>query len=141
MNIKMKAKIFSVIITFILLCAASVVLSGSNVETKMSKGDVAKIKKMMAKELCSDVKNRLYAINNSYCFWVREGKCSDNRYSYCLYGPKAKLLCYQRDSIIGVDKNCNQETEKMFATIIRNLQKENLGLERSIKVKMVYSLK
>lgn len=137
----MKAKIFFLMITFILLSIASVVLSGSNVEMKMSKSDVVKIKKMMAKELCADKINRLYTIDNSYCLWIREGKCSDNSYSYSLYGPKAKLLCYQRDSIIGVDKNCNQETEKMFATIIRNLRKENLGLERNIKVKMVHSLK
>ena len=34
-----------------------------------------------------------------------------------------------------------KETEKMFTTIIGNLQKENLGLESSIKVKKVYSLK
>lgn len=137
----MKTKMFFMMFTFILLCFATVMLSGNVVEKKMSKSDFAKIKKMMAKELCADKINRLYAINNSYCFWIREGKCSDNSYSYSLYGPKAKLLCYQRDSIIGVDKNCNEETEKMFATIIRNLQKENLGLERSIKVKMVYALK
>ena len=137
----MKAKIFFMMITFIVLGFTSVLLSGNVVEKKMSKSDVAKIKKMMAKELCADKINRLYAINNSYCFWIREGKCGDNSYSYNLYGPKAKLLCYQRDSIIGVDKNCNQETEKMFATIIRNLRKENLGLDRSCKVKMVYSLR
>jgi len=137
----MKTKMFFMMFTFILLCGASVMLSGNVVEKKMSKSDFAKIKKMMAKELCADKINRLYAINNSYCFWIREGKCSDNSYSYSLYGPKAKLLCYQRDSIIGVDKNCNKETEKMFATIIRNLQKENLGLERSIKVKILYSVK
>lgn len=137
----MKVKKYFMMITFFLLSVTSVMLSGNTVEKRVSKSDVEKIKKMMAKELCADKINRLYTINNSYCLWIREGKCSDNSYSYSLYGPKAKLLCYQRDSIIGVDKNCNQETEKMFATIIRNLRKENLGLERNIKVKMVHSLK
>lgn len=137
----MKVKKYFMMITFFLLSVTSVMLSGNTVEKRVSKSDVEKIKKMMAKELCADKINRLYTINNSYCLWIREGKCSDNSYSYSLYGPKAKLLCYQRDSIMGVDKNCNQETEKMFATMIRNLRKENLGLELSIKVKMVHSLK
>ena len=137
----MKVKKYFMMITFFLLSITSVMLSGNTVEKRVSKSDVEKIKKMMSKELCADKINRLYAINNSYCLWIREGKCSDNSYSYSLYGPKTKLLCYQRDSIMGVDKNCNKETEKMFATIIRNLQKENLGLEQSIKVKILHSLK
>jgi hypothetical protein len=137
----MKAKKILMTITFILLCITSIIFSQYNVENIVSKSDVAKIKKIMTRELCSDLKNCLYVINDSYCFWIREGKCSDNSYSYSLYGPKVKLLCYQRETIAGIDKKCNKESEKMFTTIIDNLQKENLGLESSIKVKMVYSLK
>ena len=103
----MKVRKYFMMITFFLLSVTSVMLSGNTVEKRVSKSDVEKIKKMMAKELCADKINRLYAINNSYCLWIREGKCSYNSYSYSLYGPKTKLLCYQRDSIMGVDKDCN----------------------------------
>lgn len=137
----MKIKKQLAAITFVLLSVVSVTLAQDSYARKISRSDIEKIKQIMNQERCFDIKSKLYVINDSYCFWIREGTCSDNSYSYNLYGPKAKLLCYQRETIAGTDKKCNKETDKLFATIIGNLEKGNLGLGADNKVRMVYELK
>lgn len=124
----MKTKTLLAAIVFLLLSFTSVTFTQDSYVRKIDRSDIEKIKKIMNQEKCFDIKSKLYVINDSYCFWIREGKCSDNSYSYNLYGPKAKLLCYQRETITGTDKKCDKQTDRLFATIIGNLEKHNFGL-------------
>jgi len=137
----MKTKIILTVITLLLLSITSVTLAQDSFDWRIDKSDIEKIKKIMNQEKCFDIKSKLYVIDDFYCFWIREGKCSDNSYSYNLYGPKAKLLCYQRETIAGTDKKCDKQTDQLFATIIGNLEKDNLGLGANSNVRMVYELK
>ena len=93
----------------------------------------------MKSELCSEIENKLYIIDGSYALWVRRGNCSDNSYGYTLFGKNAAILCYQRETIAGTDKKCGKENEQFFNTIIENLDEDNLGLDKKIKVVLKYS--
>ncbi|MFA7421391.1 MAG: hypothetical protein WCZ90_17040 [Melioribacteraceae bacterium] len=137
----MKTKMLLAAITFLLLSVTSVTLAQDSYARKIDRNDIEKIKKIMNQEKCFDIKSKLYVINDSYCFWIREGNCSDNSYTYNLYGPKAKLLCYQRETIAGTDKKCDKQTDQLFVTIIANLEKDKLGLGANSNVRMVYELK
>jgi hypothetical protein len=134
-------KYILLLVFIILFFRHDLLLSQQNGIGKLGKKDIVKIKSMMRKELCSDFLNRLYIINNDYALWIRKGDCYDNRYSYTLFGKGVKILCYQRETITGVDKKCNSAHESFFSTMIDNMDKVNLGLNKQMKVSMIYSLK
>jgi hypothetical protein len=79
---------------------------------------------------CSDIKNKLYLIDNTSVLWDRAGNCPDNSYSQTLYGKQiSQVLCRRFDSIAGPQTIYNDQGYKdLFDTMIANLDKPDLGL-------------
>jgi hypothetical protein len=91
--------------------------------------DIRPFVEMAQTASCSDVKNRLYVIDDQFVFWTSVGNCSDAGYAHILYGatPQEKL-CSSADSIAGPQTSCQPELDAMFQTILDNLEQPNLGL-------------
>ncbi len=95
--------------------------------------------KIAQEEPCSDVRNRLYLIDNKQVFWDRAGNCADNSYARRLFGasPEA-VLCQVSDGIAGPKTFCSDEASRaMFETIQKNLDKPDLGLGAGHKVEPI----
>lgn len=97
---------------------------------------IAGFKKLANDTKCADQKNSFYAIDGTFVFWIREGNCPDNSYSYTLFGSNAtEALCTISDSIAGPRRSCaDKNSEQMFETIIDNVNRNDLGLGDSHKV-------
>ncbi|MHB8882321.1 MAG: hypothetical protein ACYC69_12540 [Thermodesulfovibrionales bacterium] len=81
-------------------------------------------------EQCSDIRNKLYLIDNSSVFWDRAGNCPDNSFSQTLYGHTVdQVLCSHFDSIAGPRTIYYDETHKdLCDTLFANPGKPDLGL-------------
>jgi hypothetical protein len=91
--------------------------------------DIRPFVEMAQAASCSDVKNRLYVIDNQFVFWTSVGNCSDAAYAHILYGSTPeKKLCSATDSIAGPQTSCLPEFDVMFQTILDNLDQPDLGL-------------
>lgn len=82
---------------------------------------------------CSDIRNRLFLIDNELVLSDRCGNCADAGYIVILFGSTVDtVLCEWHDSIAGPVKEChNKGYSAMFDTIIDNLDKSDLGLGSS----------
>lgn len=91
--------------------------------------DVRPFVEMAQNASCSDVKNRLYIIDNRLVFWTSVGSCDDAGYAHILYGatPQEKL-CFLVDSFVGPQTSCQPELDVLFQTILDNLDQPDLGL-------------
>lgn len=92
--------------------------------------------KMARGAACADRTNRLYVIDGKQVFWQVAGNCADASYSNHLYGliPQ-QLQCTNGDSIAGPRTTCQDESQRaLFDTILRNLDKPDLGLGGAHKV-------
>lgn len=88
---------------------------------------------------CTDYRNRLYLIDNKYVFWDRAGNCADASHAQSLMGetPQA-VLCTAGDSIAGPRTSCQDESVRpLFDTILKNLDKADLGLAGNHKVEPI----
>lgn len=95
--------------------------------------------KLAQKTQCAEAHNRLYVIDNKYVFHAVAGNCADASYSNTLYGSATdKPLCTQFDSIAGPQSKCTDEdAKKLFDVIVKDVDAENLGLDKSHEVKKV----
>ncbi len=95
-----------------------------------SKLDTTEFVVMARAASCNDLRNRLLVIDEKQVLWDRAGKCSDNSYAQVLFGNSSKTaLCSVSDSIAGPRTVCNDDKFKdQFATIVKNLDKADLGL-------------
>ncbi|HEY1149523.1 MAG TPA: hypothetical protein VGF27_13170 [Pseudoduganella sp.] len=88
---------------------------------------------------CSDIRNRLFIIDDKQVFWDKQGNCPDNGYSRTLYGrTAADVQCVSNDSIAGPQTSCsNTAMRPLFDTMLQNLDKADLGLGGAHKVEQV----
>lgn len=90
-------------------------------------------------EPCSDLRNKLYVIDNSMVLSDRAGSCPDNGSAQVLYGSSVDtVLCYAADSIAGPVASCKDESQRaLFDTMRNNLERDDLGLGAAHTVKPV----
>jgi hypothetical protein len=94
----------------------------------------------MAREgICIDIRNRLFIIDGTQVLWDHAGNCADASYEQVLYGARpATVLCSHGDSIAGPRTTCPDEKSRtLFETIVKNLDKADLGLGGAHKVERV----
>ncbi len=95
--------------------------------------------KMAQDASCASTRNNLFLVDSKYVLWDRAGNCADNTHGQVLMGatPQA-VLCSAGDSIAGPRSSCTGETERaLFDTMLKNLDKPDLGLGAGHKVEPV----
>jgi hypothetical protein len=85
---------------------------------------------------CSDVRNRLFVIDDVLVLSDRVGSCPDASYSDVLFGRTVDdVLCVNHDSIAGPVKDCaNPGYEALFDIMTTHLDEPDLGLGPSHRV-------
>ena len=85
---------------------------------------------------CADIRNRVFAIDNTLVLLDRAGSCPDASYSQVLYGASVSdVLCRRNDSIAGPQMTCpNPSYSGMFDTMVTHLTDPDLGLGPTYKV-------
>jgi len=80
--------------------------------------------------MCSDIRNRLFVIDQVLVLADHVGSCSDAAYSEVLFGNAVDdVLCVNEDTIGGPVKSCTDPSyEELFDTIITHLDEPDLGL-------------
>jgi len=88
---------------------------------------------------CSDIRNRLFIIDDKQVFWDKQGNCPDNGYARTLYGRSpTDVQCTSNDSIAGPQTSCsNTAMRPLFDAILNNLDQADLGLGKEHKVEQV----
>jgi hypothetical protein len=88
---------------------------------------------------CTDIRNRLFVIDNKQVFWDAQGNCPDRGYARTLYGrTAAEVQCASNDSIAGPMTSCADPAQRaVFDTILKNLDKADLGLGSAHKVEQI----
>nr|WP_315487182.1 protease complex subunit PrcB family protein [uncultured Undibacterium sp.] len=88
---------------------------------------------------CANIKNRLFVIDQKQVFWDKAGSCADAAYSQTLYGATPQtILCSNADSIAGPRLTCSDtSSESLFKTMLRNLDKADLGLGSQHQVQQI----
>lgn len=104
-----------------------------------AKLDTAEFVTMARSASCNDLRNRLIVIDEKQVLWDRAGNCSDNGYAQKLFGSSSKtVLCSVSDSIAGPRTECSDEKLRdQFTTIVKNLDKADLGLGAGHTVRAV----
>lgn len=95
--------------------------------------------KMAQEASCASTRNNLYVVDSKYVLWDRAGNCADNSYGQTLMGtnPQA-VLCTSGDTIAGPRTSCSDESVRaLFDTMLKNLDKADLGLGAGHKVEPV----
>lgn len=95
--------------------------------------------KMAQDASCASTRNNLYVVDSKYVLWDRAGNCADNATGQTLMGatPQA-VLCTAGDSIAGPRTSCSDESARaLFDTMLKNLDKADLGLGAGHKVEPV----
>jgi len=89
---------------------------------------------------CSDVRNRLFVIDDAHVFVDRAGSCPDASYRQELFGRTVDhVLCEKHDSIAGPMKKCSEPGyEALFETITTHLEEPDLGLGASHTVQELH---
>ena len=82
---------------------------------------------------CTDLRNRLFIIDDELVLWDRVGNCPDYSYEVQLYREDLdNLLCETHDSIAGPQTFIYDEDYRdLFETIVDNIEDEHLGLDDS----------
>ena len=88
---------------------------------------------------CTDIRNRLFIIDDELVLWDRVGNCADYSYEVQLFLEDLdSLLCETHDSIAGPQTYIYDENYRyLFETILDNIEDENLGLDDSYLVEEV----
>lgn len=86
---------------------------------------------------CSNLRNRLFLIDQKFVFWDRAGSCSDAAQTQTLFGNSTRtILCTGNDSLMGPKVMCEDESARtLFLSIIANRNKADLGLGSGYRVK------
>lgn len=95
--------------------------------------------KMAQEASCASTRNNLYVVDSKYVLWDRAGNCADASYAQTLMGanPQA-VLCTSGDTIAGPRTSCTDESVRaLFDTMLKNLDKADLGLGAGHKVEPV----
>jgi len=95
--------------------------------------------KLAQEAACTETRNNLYVVDSKYVLWDRAGKCADMSYGQSLMGatPQA-VLCTAGDTIAGPRTSCTDEAARpLFETMLKNLDKADLGLGSAHKVEQV----
>ena len=89
--------------------------------------------------ICTDIRNRLFIIDDELVLWDRVGNCPDYSYEVQLFREDLdNLLCEEHDSIAGPQTFIYDEDYRdLFETILDNIEDENLGLYDSHLVEEV----
>lgn len=98
--------------------------------------DVAKFTAMARSASCTDLRNRMYLIDQ-HIYWDRAGNCPDNGYAQALYGKDIdKPLCSTSDTIAGPRTSCTDESARqLFEGLQQNREVPNLGFSgRKVEV-------
>jgi hypothetical protein len=79
---------------------------------------------------CTDIRNRLFIIDDELVLWDRAGSCPDNSYEVQLFRESLDdLLCETYDSIAGPQTYIYDEDYRdLFEVILDNIEDENLDL-------------
>jgi hypothetical protein len=95
--------------------------------------------KMAQEASCASTRNNLYVIDSKYVLWDRAGNCADNAYGQTLMGPTPQaVLCSAGQTIAGPRTSCTDESVRaLFDTMLKNLDKADLGLGSGHKVEPV----
>ena len=114
----------------------AVLASGSGCQ---SPGEWAPFVESARGAACSDVRNRLFVIDDALVFADRAGSCPDASYRMELFGRSVdKVLCVKHDSIAGPMKSCSEPGyETLFETITTHLEEPDLGLGASHTVQQL----
>lgn len=91
----------------------------------------------MAREArCTETRNQLFVIDGKQVLWDHAGNCADASYEQVLFGAKPdQVLCSYGDTIAGPRVNCPDPASRtMFEIIVKNLDKDDLGLGSAHKV-------
>ena len=88
---------------------------------------------------CTDIRNRLFIIDDELVLWDRVGSCPDYSYEVQLFREGLdNLLCETYDSIDGPQTYIYDEDYRdLFELIFDNIEDENLGLDDSHSVEEV----
>lgn len=88
---------------------------------------------------CTDIRNRLFIIDDELALWDRVGSCPDNSYEVQLFREGLdNLLCETYDSIDGPQTYIYDEDYRdLFEFIWDHIEDENLGLDDSYLVEQV----
>jgi hypothetical protein len=95
--------------------------------------------KLAREASCAEARNNLYLVDNKYVFWDRAGRCADASYAQTLMGatPQA-VLCQSGQTIAGPRTVCTGEgPQALFETMVKNLDKDDLGLGAGHKVEAI----
>lgn len=90
-------------------------------------------------EHCSEVRNRLFVIDNRLVLWDRAGNCPDNANAQVLFGANVDtVLCSAGDSIAGPVVSCKNASDRaLFDTLRKNLDRADLGIGGTYSVREV----
>jgi hypothetical protein len=85
---------------------------------------------------CTENRNRLFIIDGKQVLWDHAGNCADAAYGQVLFGARPEtVLCTSGDTIAGPRTSClDAASMGMFDTIVKNLDKADLGLGAAHKV-------
>lgn len=128
------------LVTLPLLSACSAVGTTPNsLQPPLSAADTAKFIAVAKASACSDIRNRLFLIDQKNVFWERAGNCADASYARTLFGQTPEtVLCSSADSIAGPRISCSDEAARaLFATISQNLAQPDLGLGGAHQVQQI----
>lgn len=94
---------------------------------------------MARAEPCSDIRNRLFILDNQMVIWDRAGNCPDNSSALVLYGATVEaVLCSSADTIAGPVTSCKDEAHRpLFDTLRKNLDRPDLGLGGAHTLKII----
>ena len=119
------------VIICVLLVSATGCQRGQPVQTLAP--EWASFVELARKAECSDIRNRLFVIDQTLVFADHAGNCADASYSQILFGKTVDaVLCVNHDSIAGPVKNCADPSyAALFDTITTHLDAPDLGLGSS----------
>jgi len=116
--------LFFVIFLFQIGCSLN-----ENAPTAAMDIDLQPFIEMARSEVCADISNKLFLIDNELVLWDHSGNCSDAGYAAILYKETIEeVVCSHYDSIAGPQFSCEPAYEEIFQTILQNLEKSDLGL-------------
>lgn len=95
--------------------------------------------KLAQEDSCAQNRNNLFLIDSKYVLWDRAGECADMSYAQTLMGPTPQaVLCSGGQTIAGPRTSCTDESVRpLFDTILKNLDKVDLGLGSGHKVERI----
>lgn len=126
-------------LTLLLAIALAVASCGDGSGEASPQVDENAFVQMALQATCTDIRNKLYEIDQTLVLSDRAGNCPDASYSQVLYGATVDdVYCRNQDSIDGPLKRCDViGYQSMFDVMIANLDKPDLGLGAAHSVKVL----